>query len=35
MTILGAFLTAGVENLEALRARHQGAIEAPDWFKKA
>jgi hypothetical protein len=35
MTILGGFLTAGVENLETLRARYQDATEAPGWFKKA
>jgi hypothetical protein len=35
MSILGGFLTAGVENLETLRARYQDVTEAPGWVKKA
>lgn len=34
MTMLGAFLIAGVENVEALRALHQDATTAPAWSKK-
>lgn len=35
MTMLGAFLIAGVENVETLRTLHQEATAAPSWFKKA
>ncbi|UTT71160.1 hypothetical protein NMQ03_08830 [Arthrobacter sp. DNA4] len=34
MTMLGAFLIAGVENVETLRALHQHATSAPAWAKK-
>ncbi|WP_193342739.1 hypothetical protein [Pseudarthrobacter sp. AB1] len=33
ISVLGGFLTAGVENLETLRALYQGATEAPSWVK--
>lgn len=35
LTILGGFLTAGVENLEMLRTVYQSSTESPGWVKKA